>query len=976
MDRRRMERWSVRPVPLAIAALLAAGAAVAAPRAPQPGGDDAKAPPKKLLVRAGRVYTAAPDGAKVAAFLSPGAFLLVDGKVAEVASSLEKPADAELLDLGDAVVMPGVVDASTTLAGTSAWLFNTVWKDEAVAAHFDPADSFDPFADWRPTLLGGVTTAYLGCGGDRLISGQGAVAKLSSRDGRAQLLARKVALEINLGPVPRTPPKIDPPVPPSADNPIVPGERQLPTSKLGQLLGVREAFAKAQKPPAGDLPLAALNEAINARRTVRLAADEAGDLLRAIQMARELGQPAILAGAAEGALVADQLAAARYPVVVEIGLSLQSPPGDRKIDADTPRLRPETPAELVRRGVKVALATPARGNPAEILLAGAVALRGGLSTEQAVAALTRVPAEILGVGNRVGCLMPGKDGDFLVLTGTPFLRSSRVDQVYVEGRLAAQPRVAAAPSHGGTVVIRAGTIATGIGEPIRNGAVAIRDGRIVGVGSDVAIPAGARIVDAGPNAFVTPGFLDCNSHLEFGDDRSNLSLDLDPTQAVADAGEDALVIAKSGVTTAMVQPWQAHQSGSRVIALKTAGDSRAARVVDALAAVKHFWRGPLDPVTTADRYRGELRRAKEYADKWNKYLDDLKKWEEEQKKKTPEQLAAERAKAAAEAKKESKEPEVAQEKRVDPVTGKWEVTVSGGPLPDARTGTMNLKLEGTTVTGTLAVLFGSEEDPTPVSGTLTERHLHLEIALDIPVGKPVIEAEIDADDHLTGHLSIGAQFNFDFAGRRTEKTYTEVVSVAKGRKKKGVDGRPTPPDVAPELEPYRAVFAGKAPILLDCDAALSLRYALRVFGEFKLAVVVMGGDELTRLPLDEWKGIVKGVVVPETIEVTRKDKTVVPAAEFAALGIPVGFQSNGVNSARGLALNAAYAVRQGMDPRAALRALTSDAAKMFHVDDQVGALEPGRQGDVLVFSGDPFELSSRLLRVFVSGEEIKLETKP
>jgi hypothetical protein len=60
--------------------------------------------------------------------------------------------------------MPGIVNASTTLAGTSAWLLNTVWKDEAVAAHFDPADAFDLFADWSGPLLGGVTTVYLGCG--------------------------------------------------------------------------------------------------------------------------------------------------------------------------------------------------------------------------------------------------------------------------------------------------------------------------------------------------------------------------------------------------------------------------------------------------------------------------------------------------------------------------------------------------------------------------------------------------------------------------------------------------------------------------------------------------------------------------------------------------------------------------------------------------------------------------------------------
>ena len=436
------------------------------------------------------------------------------------------------------------------------------------------------------------------------------------------------------------------------------------------------------------------------------------------------------------------------------------------------------------------------------------------------------------------------------------------------------------------------------------------------------------------------------------------------------------MVARAGVTTALVQPWQAHQSGSRVMAVKTAGATRAARIIDPLAAVKHYWRGPFDPITTADRFRGELRRAKEYVDKWNKYLDDLKKWQEEQKKKTPEMIAAEKAKAAADAKKETEKPEVTQEKKVDPITGKWEVSISGGPLPTPQTGVMHLKLENSMVRGTLGALFGNEEQPTPVSGRFTDKHLHLDIEIDIQVGKPTIEADLDADDHLTGKLQIGAAFSLDFSAKRTEKSFTEVVSVSKAKRKKGADGRPLPPDVVPELEPYRAVFGGKAPLLLECDAAISLRHALRIFSEFKLEVVVMGGDELTRLPMDEWRPIVKGVVLPEAIEVARGRATVVPGAELSALGVPVGFQSNGGNAARGLALNAAYAVRRGMDPRAALRALTSDPAKFFHIDDQVGALETGRQGDVLVFSGDPFELSTRLLRVFVAGEEQKLETKP
>jgi imidazolonepropionase-like amidohydrolase len=778
---------------------------------------------------------------------------------------------------------------------------------------------------------------------------------------------------------------------------------------------VREAFAKAKttQGPAEDVATRALAEAIRVRRPLRLSAQESGDLIRAVQLARELGHPAIVVGAVEGALVADQLAAARYPVVVEIGLPLERPPADRRLDANEPKLHPETAAELVRRGVKVALVTTSGRDPGDLLLAGAVALRGGLSTEQAIAALTRVPAEILGVGHRVGCLMPGKDADFVALSGEPFLRNSHVQKVYVEGRLAAQ-LAKTASGESGAVVLRAGTVLTASGEPIHNGAVVIRDGRITAVGPDVAAPPDARVIDAGANAVITPGFLDCNSHLELGEDRTNLSLDQDLTQVVAFAGEDALEVARHGVTTALVQPYQAHPSGSRVVALETAGSSRRARVVDSLAAVKHYWRGPFDPLQTAERFRGELGRAKEYADRWNKYKADLDKWEAEQKKKTPEQLAAEKAKAEAEAKKSEPGSEEKKEKKVDPVTGKWDVTVSGGPMPEPQKGTMRLKLEGDKVTGSLAALVGDEENPTKLAGTLSGKHLTLEVDVDTPMGKPSIDGEIDADDHFTGKLKVGPQFAFDFVAARTDKEYVEVVTVTKKKKGKGPEGKPEAPELQLDLEPYRRVFAGEVPILLECDTAIGIRHALKVFSDFNVQVVLLGADELLRLPLDEWKKVVKGVVVPEQIEVARganvvagpgpspidnaprgprtprggsggassgdpggpSGSTYVPAAELAALGVPVGFQSNGVNSARGLALNVAYAVRRGMDPRAALRALTIDPARLFHVDDEVGSLEPGKRGDVLVFSGDPFELSTRLERVFVGGQEVSLETKP
>jgi imidazolonepropionase-like amidohydrolase len=70
-------------------------------------------------------------------------------------------------------------------------------------------------------------------------------------------------------------------------------------------------------------------------------------------------------------------------------------------------------------------------------------------------------------------------------------------------------------------------------------------------------------------------------------------------------------------------------------------------------------------------------------------------------------------------------------------------------------------------------------------------------------------------------------------------------------------------------------------------------------------------------------------------------------------------------------LMAAYAVSQGMSPTAAMRALTSDAADMFGLESRVGRLERGLDADILLMDGSPLDPSSSVLRVWVSGREIR-----
>jgi imidazolonepropionase-like amidohydrolase len=60
-----------------------------------------------------------------------------------------------------------------------------------------------------------------------------------------------------------------------------------------------------------------------------------------------------------------------------------------------------------------------------------------------------------------------------------------------------------------------------------------------------------------------------------------------------------------------------------------------------------------------------------------------------------------------------------------------------------------------------------------------------------------------------------------------------------------------------------------------------------------------------------------------------------------------------------------------MDADEALKALTINPARLYRIDDRVGSLEKGKDADLVIFSGDPFEISSRVLRVLVSGQEVK-----
>ena len=71
-----------------------------------------------------------------------------------------------------------------------------------------------------------------------------------------------------------------------------------------------------------------------------------------------------------------------------------------------------------------------------------------------------------------------------------------------------------------------------------------------------------------------------------------------------------------------------------------------------------------------------------------------------------------------------------------------------------------------------------------------------------------------------------------------------------------------------------------------------------------------------------------------------------------------------------LVYQAALAVKDGLEPETALRALTVNPATILNLDDKVGSLQRGLDADIAIWSGDPLDVMNRATRVFVRGEDV------
>jgi len=186
-----------------------------------------------------------------------------------------------------------------------------------------------------------------------------------------------------------------------------------------------------------------------------------------------------------------------------------------------------------------------------------------------------------------------------------------------------------------------------------------------------------------------------------------------------------------------------------------------------------------------------------------------------------------------------------------------------------------------------------------------------------------------------------------------------------------------------DLEALVPVIEGKMPLVVDADSMADIDSALALARDYKLQIIISGGAEAW-LTVDRLAAAHVPVLTGAMNNIPDSFATLNQRQENAALlrkaGVKVALVGNGDGdeshfNARNLKYEAGNAVAYGMSWDDALRAITLTPAELFGLSDRIGSLQAGRDANIVVWSGDPFEFSTQVEHVFIKGREIKEKSR-
>jgi imidazolonepropionase-like amidohydrolase len=359
-----------------------------------------------------------------------GVLIIEKGKITAVGArnAVRIPGDATTIDVTGKTIMPGLVDTHSHIGQVAGADGSAPIQPEVrVLDSVNVRDS-----GIRRALAGGITTVNVMPGSGHLNSGQTLYLKLRGNPNTIDDLLIFDAAGKFMGGMKFA----------NGTNPLRTGGGNFPGTRAKSAALMREQLLKAQdyrekvrragndksKLPARDLAMEALSEVLDGKRRVHFHTHRHDDILTVLRLQKEFGFRAVLQHVSEGYKVANEIAAAKIPA----SLTVVDAPGGKLETMDTSF---SNAATLEKAGALVGFNTDDYVTDSRHFLRNAgLGVRGGMSREKALYAMTMAGAEMLDMKDRIGSLEKGKDADFIVLSGDPLSVYTKILQTFVEGR--------------------------------------------------------------------------------------------------------------------------------------------------------------------------------------------------------------------------------------------------------------------------------------------------------------------------------------------------------------------------------------------------------------------------------------------------------------------------------------------------------------------------------------------------------------
>lgn len=350
-----------------------------------------------------------------------------DGKIQEIGEGLSPEQGEELLDAEGKYVTPGLIDAHSHICVSEEGM-GAIGDDcndysDALMPYLDTLDAINPFdLAVKSAVEAGVTAACTCPGSDSVIGGMCSVISLTGTVAEDMLLKGKAAVKCSFGENPKNA---------GYGFKSRMGNAWLLRKCIEDALEYRhhkEEAAKSGSYFRTDMGMENMLSLLNREIPLHAHVHRADDICTAIRIAREYNLRLVLVHCTDGVSVLDYLKQFDYPVILGPTINPRS-----KLECMAKRF--ETAGIMSRAGIKVCLTADHDVTPIYYLpVYGAQAVKAGLDEVEGLKALTRNPAEVLGIGGRKGEIKEGKDADLVIWSGRPFDSCTKAETVFIMGK--------------------------------------------------------------------------------------------------------------------------------------------------------------------------------------------------------------------------------------------------------------------------------------------------------------------------------------------------------------------------------------------------------------------------------------------------------------------------------------------------------------------------------------------------------------